>query len=323
MSKAPASTRATDHAQLSFGLVSIPVSVFTGTVSDQGIKRKEFVSVPVMEPVLSNTTGQPFLDRAGAPIELPQTVELITDDGEITQVEVVEDHPVGRMAQDKVTGEPLPYGAEVVRKIDTEYGFVFVEDQEIEQLFEITPKSIVVKTFQPLHLFTSGRNYVPKSLYFVEPAKLTSGKKKVANPQAQKLLAMVFKGMREEGVMAVVEFTTRGIPKPGILLPDGSLWLVYHTDALREQRPLEEVPINEALVTQARTLIQANLSDTPLDLTDKRSELIQDFADKKAAAGDFGRTTVEPDEGFEVAATDDSELLAMLQASVDAAQKAG
>ena len=106
--------------------MSIPVSLYTGTVSDHGIKRSTYFPV---------------------------------DDGD--------DHEVGQKNYDKITGEDLEY-AQIVRKIHTEHGPVYVEDHEIEKLFEINPDTITVKTFQPLHLFHQGQ-YVPKNLQFLEP----------------------------------------------------------------------------------------------------------------------------------------------------------
>ena len=45
MSKAPASNRAYEKATFSFGMVALPLSVYTGTVSDHGIKRNQFIPV--------------------------------------------------------------------------------------------------------------------------------------------------------------------------------------------------------------------------------------------------------------------------------------
>lgn len=305
MSKQPASTRATDHSTLSCGLVNIPVSIFSGTDSKSGIQRKQFLPVPVFE-------------EDG----VTQKVETRTkEDGTTEEVPVFEDHPVGKQDYDKNTGEPVAY-SEVQRKIETEYGFVYVEDHEVETLFELIPRSIIVKSFQPQHLFFQG-NYVPKSIAFVEASKIPGkGRTKVENPAGQKALAMVFKAMKEEGAMALVEVTSRGIPKPAILMPDGTLWYLYHTDDLREQRPLPDIDVEAPLVAQGRMLIKALWNDDVQDLTDERAALIQAFADEKARAGDFGRSTES--EEPQAPQVDSSDLMAMLAASVEVAkQQAG
>jgi non-homologous end joining protein Ku len=288
-------------------MVNIPVDVWSGTVNDHGISRKQFVSVPVMETV-------PDPDDPTKTIEVQKT----DDEGNL----LFEDHPVGVKPYDKETGEDVDR-SQIVKKIATEYGFVYVEDQEIERLFEISPRSLRVIGFQPLHLFYRG-NYVPKGLAFLEPSKLAVGKKKVPNKAAAKSLTMLLTAMREESALAVIEYTNRGTPQPAILLPDGTLWAVYFTEELREQRELPEVPVAENEVAMGRTFIKAMWTTDPMDLEDKRTALIQAFADEKAAAGDFGRPEVDEDveevqdEGTSDLAAALAASLAMLQAEQDA-----
>lgn len=233
------------------------------------------------------------------------------------------DHPVGRGQTDKVTGELLEPGAEIVKKIKTEYGPVYVEDSEIEALFQLTPDTLVVKEFQPQHVFEQGA-YVPKSLLYLEPRKTGSGAKKGPDPIATKILTTLLRAMKAQNAIAVCELTTRGVPKPAVLMPDGRLWLTYYADATREQRELPEPhpsqPVLDAEVDQMSLFIKAMWSETALDFTDERSAAIQALADKKAAAGDFAK----PDEAEVVAAPAAPvvDLMAMLNASVEAA-KAG
>lgn len=307
MPKAAPSTRSAGNVNLTFNLVNIAVTLYTGTVSQHGLTRKEFHPVPVME----------------ADGVTQKTIEVTRDDGTKETLPVVEDHPVGRGLIDKITGDLIADQSNVVRKILTEYGPVYVEDHEIEDLFSITPDSVVVKKFQPLFLFHQG-HYVPKTLQHVQPRVTGTGRKKGPDPVATKLLLTMLKGMREESSLAVVDITTRGIPKPGILLPDGTLWHIWHTDALREQRELPEpsasLPVVDAEVTMFRTLIKTMWSEEPLDLSDERSALIQAFADEKAALGDFGKPKeVEVTAPAPAAAPD---LMALLAASVEQAKEA-
>lgn len=274
MPKAEPSSRAAAKVTLSFGLIQVPVALYTGTVSEHGVSRKQYVH---------------------------------TDDG---------DHPVGSQNYDKMTGEVVAY-SEIVRKIETEYGPVYIEDHEIEELFSISPDTVVVKQFQPLHLFHQG-HYVPKGINFIEPQITGSGKKKGPDPLANKLLVTLFEGMRSKGACAVVEVTTRGVPKPGIITPDGVLWLVHHTDALREQRELPEVEVNPAEVQMMGTFIDQMWSTEVMDLTDERSALIQNLADEKAAAGDFDRS--EEPERQVAAAAPQQDVMALLMASVEQAK---
>ena len=154
---------------------------------------------------------------------------------------------------------------------------------------------------------------------YVEPRKSGSGSKKAPDPIATKILATLLKAMKAQNAMAVCELTTRGKPKPAILMPDGRLWLIFYTEATREQRELPPAEVDDAEVEMMGTLLKAMWQDEPLDFTDERSALIQGFADEKAAAGDFGK----PDEtalpaAAAPAATPD--LMAMLAASVEQAK---
>lgn len=281
MPKASASTRSSGHVTLSFGLLTIPVSLYSGIVADAGVTRHEYLPV-------ENAAGE------------------------------VEDHPVGRGLIDKMDGHLLTTDekARVTKKIDTEYGPVYVEDNEIEQLFTLEPDTLKIKEFQPQHLFYQG-NYVPKNLQFLEPSKDT---KKRHIPAAVKVLTTLLEGMNEEGVVAIVELTTRGIPKPCVLTADGALWHIYPTDSVREQRELPEVEVVAAEVTMMRGLIGALTKTEVADLSDVRSELIQNFANDKAAAGDFGQVTDTYKATAPAAPSFD--LAAMLQASIDAAKVA-
>ena len=283
MPKAAPSSRALNKGvTLNFGLISIPLDIYSGTVSDAGVTRHEYLPV---------------------------------DKGDGT----FEDHPVGRGQIDKVTGDLLTpeQRGQIVKKIETEYGPVYVEDSEIEKLFTLEPDTLKVLTFQPQHLFHQG-NYLPKTVMQVEPAKTGTGKKKAVNPINLKVFGTLLKAMREEGVIAVGELTTRGVPKPVILTPDGLLWQVWHTDAVREQRVMPEVDLVDAEVQGMGLLIQAMKTTEVRDLSDTRSELIQNFADEKAAAGDFAK----PVDTYQPAAPAEAspDLLAMLAASVEAAK---
>lgn len=226
------------------------------------------------------------------------------------------DHPVGNKSYDKETGEDVAY-SEIVKKIQTEYGPVFVEDDEIENLFEITPDTVVVKKFQPLHLFHQG-HYVPKGIAFVEPIKDKTKKGGVNgyNKVSLKTLTTLLEAMRGKGACALVEVTTRGVPKPAMLLPDGTLWFVYHTNELRERRELPEFDVAAADVDMMSNFIDVMFSTEVQDLTDERSALIQAFADEKAAAGDFGKPEPVAVEHAEPEA--DVDMMALLMASVEA-----
>lgn len=279
MPKAKPSTRSAGHVTLVFGLVNIPVTLYGGIVSAHGLERHEYVP----------------------------------------SVDGTEEHLVGRGKTDKVTGELLTIDQSlaITTKVETEYGAVFVADHEIEGLFSLEADTLKIKAFQPQAIFRQG-NYVPKKLEYVEPSKSGTGAKKGYMAVAVKLLGTLFEAMREEGMVAIGELTTRGVPKPVVLTPTGELWHVYHTDAVREQRELPEFQTIEAEVTMMRQLVSTLKTDEVLDLTDERSALIQEFADNKAAAGDFAKP--EGDDYTPSTPTEPQvDLMALLAASVEQA----
>lgn len=303
MTMSPPSSRALDDITLTCQLLTIPCRLYSGTDKAAGVNRHEYLEVPV-------------LDDQG------NQVKKVLDDG--TEVPVFENHAIGRAPYDKDnpdSNEVLSAEdrGKVQRKVETEYGPVYVEDHEIETLFTLDRKTLKINEFQPQHIFHQG-NYVPRDVVHLEPARVGgSGKnKKDFQPFAVKLLATLFEGMRKEGVVAIGELTTRGVPKPVIITPDGKVWVLYHTNEVREQREFPEVETTDAEVGMVRSLIDQMKSTEVADLTDFRSDLINNFAAEKAAAGDFGRSEDTHVEAAPAAPTMD--LTALLQASLDAAK---
>lgn len=289
MPKAKPSTRVLNDVDLSCGLVNIPLSIYNGN-DDQYKGFERHLWLPV-------ETGK-------------------------GKKKVVDFHPVGNLSYDKETGKPLTFEEkdQVVSLVDTEYGKVYVDDQEVYKALNLDPNTLMVLSFQPLALLNQGHHYVPKKLMFVEPRKVKHGSKKVAGKNATNALAALLQGMRSKGVFAVCELTTRDLPKPCILLPDGSLIQVWHTNALREQREIPEVEVPESTQKALDVLIDSYLETEPADLEDKKSALILGFATEKAENGDFSvpdaDTTKEPE------ATDlgDDDFTAALMKSIEAAK---
>ena len=223
-------------------------------------------------------------------------------------------HAVGVKKYDKETDKDLAED-EIVKKVETSSGPVYVSDTEIESLMTLTPHAITVKGFYPLA--TAGKVFVPKQYRSVEPAKILKGKKKVDDPLAQTFFAVLLEAMRTENVLAYCEYVSRGKPVPVVLLPDGMLWVVHFEEELRERREVTLPAADAALVEQTRALIQAKLGGDHVELSDVRSQLIQEFAEQKAAAGDFDESVeVEPETPEATTAQD---LMALLQASIASA----
>lgn len=276
-------------------------------------------------PMATRTFATVFM-KIGPLIEIELAVynQIVSEHGVTRNQFTVDGHPVGSAPVDKVTGEIIERSV-IVKKIATSNGPVFVEDSEMEELFSVSPNTMTVKGYQPIDLF--GTAYVPHSPLAIEPAKKKVGTKKVVNETSTQVLAGLLDAMRVENVCAVCEITTRGVPKPCVLLPDGTLWLVRSDDELREPRPSfqDTVPaeVIEAVRNQLVPFIQANTTTEPMDLTDVRSAAIMEYAEEKAAKGDFGapRDTGDVVEVRESSSTND--LMALLSASITAAASAG
>lgn len=269
MPKAAATNRATNEVTLLVGPQRIELRILSGAVSDHGLKREEWINLPVLD----EKTGK------------PKTQQVIVD-GKKKRVPLTEDHKVGRGVTNKDTGELLTDEQcdQVAKKIQTEQGLVWLSDAEVEELLDIQPDTLIVRAFQPRALYDT-REYVPDKPYFVEVGRDKKGK---PLPNDGALLGALLATMEADHLIAVCELTTRGIPKPAILFSDGSLWQVWYTDALREGPARPEVSLDDATLTAVRSaMIEDLYHEEVLDLSDKRSELAHVFAEEKAANGDF------------------------------------
>ena len=223
-------------------------------------------------------------------------------------------HSVGVKKYDKETEKDLT-DEDIVKKVETSNGPVYVSDTEIESLMTLTPHAITVKNFYPLS--TAGKTFVPKQYRSVEPAKILKGKKKVDDPLAQTFFAVFLEAMRAENVLAYCEYVSRGKPIPVVLLPDGMLWVVHFEEELRQRREVALPEPAAALVDQTRALIKTLAGGEHVELSDVRSQLIQQFAEEKAAAGDFAEAAEVEPATPEVSTAQD--LMALLQASIASA----
>ncbi len=239
--------------------------------------------------------------------------QLATDSGVSRKQFTKDGHPVGVRPYDKLTGENVEQ-SDIVKKIETEYGPVPVEDHEIEALFDLRPSSMTITCYQPAE--TLGTLYVPKQPYSVEVASETIKKKKVVPAVQLQAFHGLLKAMESLGVVAVCEVVTRGKPKPAVLLPDGTLWMVYTEEELREPRPTQEAEVPEAAIEMIKNLVVPKITNEPVVLTDTYSTAIQNYADEKGREGNFASPDApEVDEAvLQLGSTDD--LMAALAQSL-------
>jgi len=291
MTHAPRATRG-DKVTLSFGMVSIPITLFGRTVESK-TQRNQFVTLTDPE------TGEIRDYRVGR-----QNVAK-TDEGELVLV----------------NGQPVVVeNSQIESKYATEYGHVYVSEGEIEELLNLEPRSAKIIAFHPMSLWTRGE-YVPKKPMSVEVTPVEVGKKKVPNKSALAKFSALLDAMRAMDAFAIVELVSRGIPKPAALLPDGTMWVVCAEEEIREDRaPQPEVEVPSEYTEATKMVVEFLWNDKPVPVNDTRTVLVQSYADEKAQAGDFSKPVETEVETIVVDEADD--YVAQLKASLEAMKKA-
>ena len=256
---ADAPSRATNTITLSFGLLNIELSAYTGTETTR-VSRKEFFngdsSIPLGRAVVRKDTG-----------------------------EVVESADVTRMAQ-------ADNGAWVVIT-DDEMAACTLEKGVAE-----------IESFVPL---MDVGLYSAENVMQVRP-KSVKGKVSAASGKA---FALLLTAMAEREVAALVRVAMRGPARAALLTPSGDLLLVRTADAVRKALPLPEFDFTDAEVNLAKTLIDTVGVDSPV--------IFDETAPKVAALVEAKAEGVEVPEPVKAVATPVDNLLAALQASIDAA----
>ena len=200
-----------------------------------------------------------------------------------------------------------------------------VETADVTRMAEATNGSWVVLTDDEIAACTSDKgvaeivsfvstkefdNYLTEGLYQVRP-KVEKGK---ANPSATKALALLFAGMKARKVGALVKLALRGPARYAILTTDGDLRLILTADAVRQPLALAgDFKFSKPEVELATNLIDAIGIDAPA-VTDDTAPVVQAYVDAKAAG--------VPAKAPQAAPVASDDLLAALQASIDAAKAA-
>jgi len=259
---APAPVRSTTSITLSFGLLNIPLSVYTGT-EETRVSRKEFVR------------NEPTVEVGRSPIR-KDTGEVI-DQYDVVRMAQADSGAWVELSDDEIAACTSPRGlAEVV---------AFVPNKEVGK-------------------------YLTEGVKQVRP-KREKGK---ANPAAEKAFALLLTTMRKSKLHALVKVAMRGPARYALLDAEGSLFLVYTADAVRESvGPAGDYKFSDSELNMARMLIETVGIDAPT-LTDDTAPAVQKFVNGKAKG-------VTPPLPFEQPTVGD-DLMAQLQASIDAA-KAG
>lgn len=269
---APAPARSTGTFSISFGLLNIPVAVYTGT-EEVKVKRSQWT-----------TSGEKVGNQSAVKL----------DDGSYGR-------PVER--------------AEIIKKYETSRGMIDLSDDEIDALGTTVPgvaDMLGVLRFDHL----ANGSYVPNGqVWQLRAAKLGSGRAAKPNPGGEKALALLLAALKAERSFALLRFARAGAVYHAALLPTGRLVGLYTDAEVREEREAPQVELDSAEVDMARVLLSTAKSDR-VELVNGLVERVAEYAEEKAAG-----TLAEPAVAVSPA-TQQVDLMAQLQASIDAAKAA-
>lgn len=235
IANAPQPSRSTGTAVITFGLINIPISLYTAT-EETRVARSEYI---------------------------------VTKDGDL--------HKVGRQHVDVITGETVEYG-DIVKCATAEDGtLVQLSDDEIAAVTGSSDGTAPIIALVGLNELLA--NYRVAKHYQVRPKAEKKGG--AAHEQA---FALLTTALAARGQAALIKLTIRkGAAQYAALLPDGTLQVLYYTDAVREERPMPAVTVGERELEMANILLDAIDTDVP-EMLDVNAAAIQSYVDAKAHA---------------------------------------
>lgn len=229
---AAAPSRSTATAVLSWGLVNIPISLYTAT-EETRVARSEYVEV----------------------------------EGAF--------HKVGRQQVDTVTGEAVTSSDIVKLATATDGTLVPLTDDEVASVTLASDGTAPIIALLPLAEVVA--NYRIEKYYQVRPKAEKKGGQ--AHEQA---FALLTAALAQRGQAAVIRISVRNsVARFAAMLPDGTLLVLHHTDAVRAARPVPEVKLSDRELDMACKLLDAIGNDVP-EMRDENSARVQDYVDAKA-----------------------------------------
>jgi non-homologous end joining protein Ku len=211
--------------------------------------------------------------------------------------------PAGRAVIDKSTGEIVD-SSTVIRLAEADNGaWIEVTDEEMASIIGVKNVAEVI-TFVPAD--EARASYVPSAYMQVRPKKI----KGVNDPASAKAFALFLQVLSERGLMALVSLATRGPAKYGLITATGDFLYVYSTDEVRHPVPMSLPPVEADHLVMAGQLVDAIGVSTPR-LPNVTAQGLRALVNAKAAG-------VAPATPAEPAATKEVDLMAALQASIEA-----
>lgn len=209
-------------------------------------------------------------------ITIPLSVFTSVEDTSVVRKEFLDgnpDIPVGRVPVRK-DNDAIVDAAQVTRMAQASDGtWVVLTNDEIVDCVDATSGEIV--SFVPIK---DAGQYLTDGLYQVRVKSDTKG---IAAIQA---LSLLFAGMRQRKVHALVRFALRGAPRYALLTADGDLFMIVPANGIREAMGLNWVKHTKAEVDMVCMLIDTIGVDAPV-VTDDVAPKVQAYIDDKARKG--------------------------------------
>lgn len=245
-------------------------------------------------------------------ITIPLAVYKATDESNISRSMFTErGHRVGTKWYNKETGEDVAF-ADIVKKYESENGWVELEDSEIDELLALQSGQAELIGFMPnSHLHA---HFLPKSFMQVRPDKEKKGRDSRVNPAAAKAFALLTSAMEAEGVFALMKVVYRQKSHICAMDTNGRMWFLHYDEEIRESLPMPQVEVSDAELEMATALVRSLEMSKPPALENTDAERIREFA-KIKASGEPQRSQPRP-------VPQVMDLMAALKASVEA-QKVG
>jgi non-homologous end joining protein Ku len=163
-------------------------------------------------------------------------------------------------------------------------------------------------------------NFMFESLVQVRPAVVKKGKN-TQRPYDEAFMTLML-AMTDRGVFALIEYTSHGLHKVGVLTSDGNMRIAVHADSIREPFELPHSSIVDSSARSFAGQLIASLTSTGACAPENTSvQKIREYV-KVKAEGVVASEVVESKITAKEAATD---LMAALNASIAAikAEKEG
>ena len=305
--------------ELSFGLVNIPVKLYTAT-SPKRVRFHQYEAGTSRRIRYRRVAeGTDFHDQGSPPVEEPDSIDewepagRDLSDSPAAEVDDGVDEPFEAMREDPEDEGEVPW-QEIVKGYEIEPGrVVTVDTDELESL--APERSRVLEVEQFVDLASIDPVFFEKS-YYVIPQR---------SPGTERPYWLLFRAMEETGKVAIGRFVMR--TKEYLVAVRAAehvlvLETLFYADEVRDPKevwvPTIEDP-SERELQLARKFIEALAGDwEPARHRDTHRERLLDLLHSKA-----GEAKVIPEaEEEEAPVTPATDLMEILQASVDAARQA-